>query len=68
MLVVQFAPDRGWQVNSCGRYTDVLVRHQGRWLLKSREITFWRDLGADPMHPEATENLKKLIHAVRQGG
>jgi hypothetical protein len=64
LLSVVLTPDRGWHINSSGRYNDEFVKLDGAWLIKRRFVTWYKNLPLNPVDPEMANNLKAIIQEV----
>ncbi len=64
LLVIRLDPENGWQIRGSGRYSDRLVKEKGRWRFKRREVTWYKNFGLDPLHPEHEAVLVGLLKDV----
>jgi hypothetical protein len=64
LLVIRLDPERGWYIRGSGRYRDQLVKEEGRWRFKRREVTWFKNFGLDPLHPEHEAALVGLLKGV----
>jgi hypothetical protein len=58
------ASPNGWQLAGIGRYTDELVKTQGRWLIRSREITGAPGLPLNPANPNGQEQMAAFFRNI----
>lgn len=56
VLVLELNAEQGWRIRGSGFYTDEIVRDaSGEWKFKSRIVTWFKDLGPDPLNPGLSE-------------
>ncbi|QFU76843.1 nuclear transport factor 2 family protein [Halioglobus maricola] len=52
LMVIELG-EKGWRIRGSGQYTDDIVRDvDGRWRFKSKVVTWFKELGPDPLSPD----------------
>ena len=65
LMVLELSADHGWRVRGSGRYRDEYVRDQGgTWRFQSRALTWFKDLGPDPLNPRLGDAYARLFQSV----
>ena len=65
VLVLELNADRGWGIRGSGLYTDEIVREaNGEWKFKSRTVTWYNDLGPDPLNPKVAELYAGFFRSI----
>lgn len=53
VIVLTLNDSHGWRIRGSGLYTDEIVRDtDGQWKFKSREVSWFKDMGPDPLSPD----------------
>jgi 3-phenylpropionate/cinnamic acid dioxygenase small subunit len=42
LVIIRLAPETGWTIGGAGRYDDEIVKINGRWLFRRREISWYK--------------------------
>jgi hypothetical protein len=61
LLSIRLAPETGWVIGGTGRYEDEIVKQNGRWLFKRREVTWYKDLPSHLDDPAYADRLQTMI-------
>lgn len=67
LLALSLNPERGWHISGVGRYDDDLVRTDEGWRFRRRTVTWYKQLGPDPLNPGFGEGLQQLFEAIMAG-
>lgn len=66
LVSIRLAPATGWTIGGTGRYDDDLVKTDGRWLFRRREVTWYDNLPSHLDDPQYGNRLVAMIEeAVR---
>jgi ketosteroid isomerase-like protein len=65
VVVVALSEEHGWRIRGIGQYTDEIVRDvDGCWRFKSRVVTWFKDLGPDPLNPGLGELYASFFESI----
>ena len=52
VLVADLDAVQGWHLGGSAQYLDQFVKLDGRWYFSRREVSWYKGLGRDPLHPD----------------
>ena len=65
LMVLELGPEVGWRIRNIGLYTDEIVKDtDGQWKFKSRVVTWYKDLGPDPLNSDLGTMMGHFFKAI----
>lgn len=64
LLTIQVDSGKGWFIRGSGRYYDQMVKEDGHWRIKRREVRWHHGLSIDPLNPGYEESLVRMLKDV----